>query len=139
MNAGSLSNITAETVHSQLKRLKLSSLSSNLEEILTTASAAKMTPLEVLNYALSFEVRCREEKRVRLGMTTVFVKPSFRESKKIPNSVRPHLGLCPSPPDSGELSTVALPVLCVSFSGLSQASGIISQLRRASGCTHLCG
>ena len=69
----------------------------------------------------------------------VFVKPSFRESEKIPNSVRPHLDLCPSPPDSGELSTVALPVLCVSFSGLSQASGIISQLRRASGCTHLCG
>ena len=69
MNAGSLTNITAETVHSQLKRLKLASLSSNLEEILSTASAAKMTPLEVLNYALSFEVRCREEKRVRLGMT----------------------------------------------------------------------
>ena len=50
MNAGSLTNITAETVHSQLKRLKLASLSSNLEEILSTASAAKMTPLEVLNY-----------------------------------------------------------------------------------------
>ena len=49
MNAGSLTNITAETVHSQLKRLKLASLSSNLEEILSTASAAKMTPLEVLN------------------------------------------------------------------------------------------
>ena len=51
------------------KRLKLSRIQNELDEIVETARKTKMSPKEVLEYALSLEVERREARRIELGMT----------------------------------------------------------------------
>lgn len=50
------------------RRLKLTKLSSRLEEFLKAARKAKLAPAQVLEQALQLEISCREEKRIELNM-----------------------------------------------------------------------
>lgn len=58
-----------ENLKRLLKRLNLTRIHNELEEILAAARQAKMRPQEVLEYALGLEVERREIRRVELGMT----------------------------------------------------------------------
>ena len=51
-----------------LARLKLKRLADNLDTILEEAQRASMSPMEMLAYALNYEVKQRESKRIVLGL-----------------------------------------------------------------------
>ena len=58
-----------EAIQTYLKRLKLTRLAANIDDVLKTAKDNKMTPTETLAYALSVEVKNRETRRIAIGMS----------------------------------------------------------------------
>jgi DNA replication protein DnaC len=62
-------DLSKTALEAALKRLKLSHLAMQLDTVLEDAKKAKLSPTELLSYALNVEIEAREERRIALGMS----------------------------------------------------------------------